>query len=338
MSSIDTLPNMETSDVDEQPLVSVVVPTYDRPEMLAEAVESVASQRYDEIELVVVDDASPTPAIDVLRERAPDDLRWRCHRHDRNRGANAARNRGIRESNGEILTFLDDDDRWAPEKIDAQVAAFRDGSEEVGVVLVGQRIVDETDGTTTVKSPALEGDATPELVAGETAGTFSTIAVRRSVVDAAGLPDEQFPALQDREWLVRLSCHCEFTSLQRPLVVRQFGDYEQISDEFESRRDTTYPLFVEKHQNLAAEHDREREFVAWLATTVAGAGLENGYYRDACKFAAKAIRTDPRFWTAYLYLVLALGGQHTHRSAVRFSRTVERVKRSVRSRRGSGLP
>lgn len=316
------------------PLVSVVLPTYDRPEMLVEAAESVASQQYPEIELIVVDDASPTPAADILEERGPTDLDWQCFRHEHNRGANAARNRGISESNGEILTFLDDDDRWLPEKIGAQVAAFRDGGGTTGVVLTGQRIVDECGETTALKLPTITGTVTAELMAGHVAGTFSSIAIRRSAVDAAGRPDERFPALQDREWLVRLSCHCEFASIQRPLVIRQFGEYDQISDDFESRRDTTYPLFVEKHLDLAAEHGREREFVAWLAISVAGSGLANGYYDEARQFAAKAIRTNPRLRIAYIHLTLALAGSRTHRSALQFSRTLTRLRCSLQQKLG----
>lgn len=311
----------------DAPLVSAILPTYDRPEMLAEAVESVAAQDYSPIELVVVDDASSTPAEDVVAAHAPDDLRWRCLRHERNRGANAARNTGLRESNGEVVAFLDDDDRWAAGKVSAQVSAFEAASEAVGVVLVGQRVVAEDGETTSVRLPELEGDATPGLVSDVVGGPFSTIAVRRSAVEAAGPPDERFPAWQDREWLVRLSRHCEFVSLREPLVIKRLGDYEQIGDEFELKRDVTYPLFLQKHRDLAADYDSERHFVASLAAGVAAAALSNGYYADARRFAAKAIRTDPRHRVAYLYLLLALGGGRTYASAARLKRSFGRLSR-----------
>jgi len=305
----------------DAPLVSVVLPTYDRPEMLAEAVESVANQRYDAVELLVVDDASPTPAEDVVAAAAPPDLRWRCLRHDRNRGANTARNTGIEAANGELLAFLDDDDRWRPEKLEAQVSTFREEGEDVGVVLVGQQFVHGGEETTT-RFPDVARDATADLLTDGVGGSFSTIAVRRRLVEAAGPPDERLPAWQDREWLVRLSCHCGFATVRRPLVVRRLGEYDQIGDSFEPKRDVTYPLFLEKHADLATEHGLESRFRASLSLNLASAGLANGYYRDARRFAARAIRCDPRLTSAYLYLALALGGRYTYDTAVRLKRTL----------------
>lgn len=310
---------MKTADPATPPLVSVVLPTYERPRMLAEAVESVAKQSYPNVELLVVDDGSSTPASTVLDECAPAGLEWQCLRHEENRGANAARNTGIRATAGDFVAFLDDDDRWMPETVASQVTALRGAGEEAGVALVGQRTINGND-ETAIRLPSVEGDATAGLIAGEPAGTFSTMLVRRSLVEDAGLPDERFPALQDREWMVRLSRHCTFVSVREPLVERRFGDYEQIDDAFEPKRDTTHPLFLEKHRELAAEYGCEPQFRAWLATTVAGTGLTNGYYSDARRFALQAIRSNPRARLAYLYLVLALGGNVTYRPAVRFAR------------------
>ena len=322
---------MKTSNGERRPLVSVVVPTYDRPGMLVEAVESVAAQRYPNIELIVVDDGSPTAAATVLEDWAPNDLTWRSLRHEENRGANAARNSGIRDASGDVIAFLDDDDRWLPETVAAQVAALDEA--EAGAVLVGQRMLSER-GEVTIRLPSVDGDATAALITGEPAGTFSTLAVRREAVDAAGLPDERFPALQDREWMVRLSQHCEFVSLREPLVERRFGDYDQINDDYQSKRDTTVPLFVDKHAELAAACGHERQFRAWLATSVAGSGLVNGSYDDARRFAARAIKTDPRSQLAYVYLLLALGGRITYRPAVRLARIGRKIKGRMPNRRG----
>lgn len=311
----------------ERPLVSVVIPTYNRPEMLVEAVESVAAQEYPNLELIVVDDGSRRPAREVLDESAPTELRWRCLRHDTNRGANAARNTGIREANGDVLAFLDDDDRWKPEKLEAQVSALRD--EGVGVAVVGQEFVTADGETSTTLLPDVGANATADLLGSATAGPFSTIAVESSAVEEAGLPDERFPAWQDREWLLRLSRHRRFGTVRRPLVVRRIGTYEQIGDRFESVRDVSYPLFVEKHRDLAATHGREREFLARRAMSIACAGLANGYYADARRYALKAIRTYPQLRASYLYFLLALVGPRAYQSASHLKRTVERTRRSL---------
>lgn len=320
---------MRTNVSDERPLVSVVLPTYARPEALVEAVESITSQTYPNIELLVVDDASPTPAREVLEERSIDDIQWRCLRHDSNRGANAARNTGIRESNGEFVAFIDDDDRWHPEKIDVQVSMFRDGGDEVGVALVAQKVTYEGQ-ETIVRVPEVGGDATPKLLEGKTGGTFSAIAVRRSVVDAAGLPDERFPSWQDREWLVRLSRHCEFAVDSRPLVLKRNGDHRQIGDGFEAKQNVSYPLFLEKHCELAAEYDLEQEFISSLTHILAVQGLQNHCHEEARRLALKTIRIDPGFSPAWLSLVLSLTTPRLYRSMARIRQSVVRFKRQFR--------
>ena len=300
----------------ETPLVSVILPTYDRPERLADAVESVATQRYGQIELIVVDDASPSPVEPVVAAAAPPSLQWRVVHHDQNRGANAARNTGIDAANGELLTFLDDDDEWLPDKLDSQLSAFRDGGDDVGVVLVGQQFVKDGE-ETVVRCPDVGSNATRGLLTDGVGGSFSTLAVRRSVVKAAGRPDERLPAWQDREWLVRLSRHCEFATVQRPLIIRRIGDYDQISDLFEPKRDITYPVFLERYSDLAAEYGVERRFKACLAQHLSRAALITGYYCDARRFAAKAIRLDPSLISAYVDLGLSFGGNYTYDAAAR---------------------
>ncbi len=307
--------------------MSVVVPTYGRPEFLPEAIESVVDQTYDEIELVVVDDCSPSPVEPQLDGVDTGDRTLRVVRHEENQGANAARSTGIEASDGEFVAFIDDDDVWLPEKVERQVAAFEDP--DVGLVATGLRY--ESHGEVThVLRPQVSGDATVDLLCGDPFGTFSTLMVRRSTVDAAGLPDERFPCWQDREWPIRLSRHGQVVSVREPLVVHRMGDHEQITDDFETKRDVAYPLFVETFRPLAADYgsDVERRLVAGRATAVAGSALKAGHYDDARRFAARAIRTDPTDHEGYLLLAVSLGGRPLFR-------TLQRVKRAVAGRRAT---
>ena len=105
--------NRSNSDA---PLVSVVLPTYDRPALVRKAVASVGAQTYPNVELLVVDDCSPTPVEQALEGLSlGPSIAVRVLRHEENRGGNAARNTGIRVAAGEYVAFLDDDDRWHPE-------------------------------------------------------------------------------------------------------------------------------------------------------------------------------------------------------------------------------
>jgi glycosyltransferase involved in cell wall biosynthesis len=105
------------------PEVSVVLPTHNRPRLLALTLDSVLWQEGVDVEVVVVDDGSSDDlrtAVDGLA-----DPRVRLIRHDRARGVSAARNRGVVEARGAWIAFVDDDDLWAPDKLLAQLAATR---------------------------------------------------------------------------------------------------------------------------------------------------------------------------------------------------------------------
>ncbi len=299
------------------PTTSVVIPTYDRPDMLEEAVESVFAQTYPNVEPIVVDDASPEPVAPRLRSTFEADLR--VIRHESNRGANAARNTGIDAASGPVVSFLDDDDRWAPEKLARQMEAFEAGPLSRGVVIVGQRYVDDNGNITHVRRPDVHGSATKDLLDGRSAGPFSTLAVRRETIEAAGLPDERFPSLQDREWLIRLSQHCTVGSIPDSLVIRRMGKHDQIGDQYAERRDRTYSLMREKHGPTASAYGVRDTFEAALARGVAASALRAGAYGDARRFALRALRYRPSL-ASVGYLLASLGGGLTYRSARRLSR------------------
>lgn len=101
--------------LDAGPLVSIVIPSFNRPELLRRALESLAAQLYHPLEAVVVNDAgcAVEPVVDEFRDR----LSLQLIEHDRNRYLAAARNSGIKAARGEYIGYLDDDDRLYPHHI-----------------------------------------------------------------------------------------------------------------------------------------------------------------------------------------------------------------------------
>ena len=120
------------------PAVSVILPTYNRSASLAAAARSVLDQSYRDLELLLVDDASAED-IPAVAETL-DDPRARYFRHDRNRGASAARNTGLAQARGRFIAFQDSDDLWLPDKLARQMALLEGLPEEVGVV-IGAKIL-----------------------------------------------------------------------------------------------------------------------------------------------------------------------------------------------------
>lgn len=106
------------------PLVSVIMPTYGRPNFLKKSIESVLNQTYSNFELIIVDDNSDEQlhnhTRDVINQYLPSN-RIKYFHDGINRGGALARNKGIELSSGEYITFLDDDDQYCPEKIKTQL-------------------------------------------------------------------------------------------------------------------------------------------------------------------------------------------------------------------------
>src|SRR3990172_13226391 len=102
------------------PKISVIIPTYNRAAYLAEALNSVISQTYKDFELIVVDDGSTDNTEEAVR-RFTVDIKYI---YQKNQGVSAARNRGISESGGEFLSFLDSDDLWEKRKLEKQIDFF----------------------------------------------------------------------------------------------------------------------------------------------------------------------------------------------------------------------
>ena len=114
------------------PLLSVVIPTRNRAQLVCEAIESALSQRHGQVEVIVVDDGSTDNTADVIAER------FRSHvqvlRHEERRGAGASRNTGIRAARGHLVAFLDDDDLWLPGKLDAEISVLEQFPDAKAVV------------------------------------------------------------------------------------------------------------------------------------------------------------------------------------------------------------
>jgi glycosyltransferase involved in cell wall biosynthesis len=173
------------------PLVSVVVPVFDGAAFLGEALASVAAQTYAPVETIVVDDGSRDASAEIAA-RAP---RVRLLRQA-NAGVAAARNRGVREASGEVLAFLDQDDRFTPDKLARQLAALL-ADPGLGFCLAHQRLF--LDGVTSPPSWVR-----PQWLAAPIAGILpGTLVVRRSAFDRIGPFLESEPVSSDSDWFMR---------------------------------------------------------------------------------------------------------------------------------------
>lgn len=211
-----------TLPVDDRPTprVSVVIPTYNRAALAPRAIESVLRQTFRDLEVIVVDDASPDDTRTAVERFA--DPRVRYVGLAKNKGQWHAENVGIARARGEWVAFLDDDDEWLPEKLEKQIArADAAGDPRVGVVYSGTLMYGKQGlQTPGPLEPLPEGDVRVQLLSPMMPSTPSVYMVRRGALLAVGGFDESLAGAQDRDLWIRLSMASHpFAAVQERLAI-----------------------------------------------------------------------------------------------------------------------
>lgn len=197
------------------PLVSVVIATYNMAKYLGEAVESVLSQTYTNVEIIIVDDGS-TDDTSALVTRWANDRRVRCIRQ-RNLGQSRAKNQGISLAAGEYVAFLDADDRWTPRKLEQQIVLFNEHP-DVAVVYSDKQLIDEYgDKLKGGEAKCPQGRITSDLLV-DNYVNFGSAVVRREVLEEFGGFDETLPMSIDYDLWLRISTVYEFRCVEEPLL------------------------------------------------------------------------------------------------------------------------
>ena len=214
------------------PRVSVVIPTYNRVDVLPRAIESVLSQSESDLELLIVDDGSTDDTQEFLSSY--EDPRVRSVVHGTNRGANVARNTGIQEATGTYIAFLDSDDEWHPRKLERQLGVLESRSEEwvaaycdydIRVAGTGGRV--EMLGARVLArgKPSSPQEGGEELMGAILAddvqpGAGSTLLVRTDIARKIGGFDESLDRFQDPEFVLRILREGNVAYVDEPLVTR----------------------------------------------------------------------------------------------------------------------
>lgn len=310
------------------PLVSVIIPTHNRPERLKKAIASVDKQLYENIELIIVDDASEVPAEEIVKDLRFENISLsNIHRFDENRGANAARNKGVDLSTGEYLSFLDDDDAWREQKISKQVDEFWRSDENVGLVYTGMSY-QENGELIRERLPSISGNVTKNLLTGDFISPFSAIMVKSEVPKKVGRLDERFPSWQDREWYIRISKSYKFKAIAEPLTIHRVGNPDQITYNYDEKLQVSLPLLLEKHLSLAEEYGlfTKMEMLSCYYSLLGRTAMITENYSDARWLLLKSIAYNPLNTDSYAPLLATIGGSYTYKPSKRMKRYLSKER------------
>ena len=312
---------IQFGDSISMPTVSVVIPTYNRADVLPRTIDSVLSQSYDDFECIVVDDASTDDTEAVVSSY--DDDRLRYLQHDENRGANAARNTGIRAATGIYVSFLDSDDEFLPENLVVTTAALEKRPDCAGVFTSFRSV---RNGRVENVSVARPGEMPFERICSENAiGGFTCVMFRRDVFDSVGVLDESLMSYQDWDLFVRVIESHEMVGINEVLATHHLHR-DRISSN-KRRKFDGQDRFLEKHGDKLTQAGR-----ANLQYARGFVYADHGEYEQAARAFRAAFRQYPyNPWYCYHYLTARCGG-YVFSNALSLKKRAKRAAYSLKRR------
>jgi glycosyltransferase involved in cell wall biosynthesis len=211
----------------QTPLVSVIIPTYNRKEMTVEAVRSVLDQTYPHLECLVLDGGSSDKTLETLRSAFKSSIR--IYENIKG-GVSAARNFGIRNSKGPLIAFLDSDDVWKKKKLEKQVA-FLNQCREFTICQTMEIWMRQGRRVNPGEVHKKTGGAIFSQSLERCMVTPSSVLLRRSLLDEVGLFDEELPVCEDYDLWLRITARFPVGLLREDLLIRNGGRPDQLSSQ-----------------------------------------------------------------------------------------------------------
>lgn len=202
------------------PTVSVIIPTYNRAHLVAQAIRSVLDQIFPDFEIIVVDDASADGTEKVVKGFG--DSRIHYLRHEQNRGAPWSRNSGAEMARGEYLAFLDSDDIWYSEMLERQLTVLLSLPPAVGMTCCSM-IRREGESHTILRPGRRDLTFDENLMYGNGICTSSFV-VRKAAFQAVGGFDVKFSSFQDFDFLLRMLAKYRIEAVDDVLVEYRLGN------------------------------------------------------------------------------------------------------------------
>ncbi len=224
-ASLDSREFQQVSHLKPSPLVSIIIPTFNRSRFLPRAIESVLCQTFQDFELVIVDDGSTDKTFSIVKAFRDPRIRYEFQP---NQGVSSARNLGIKNSAGTFLAFLDSDDEWMPSKLEKQLEALEDNP---GYMIVHTDEIWIRNGRKLNQKNKhrkyggwIFSRCLPLCVISP-----SSVLLHRKVFSSIGDFNEKLPVCEDYELWLRISSRYPVLLLDQPLLKKYGGHPGQLS-------------------------------------------------------------------------------------------------------------
>jgi glycosyltransferase involved in cell wall biosynthesis len=288
------------------PLVIVIISTYNRAQKLRSALRSVVNQTYNNLEIIVIDDGSTDNTSEVVKNFKDKRIKYL---YKKNSGPYDSRNYAIRRSKGDYIAFLDDDDQYLPQKIEMQVE-FMQKHKEYGFCYGNLKILKNRKSHLIISKEKentyinLLLDGTGSYV------TIQTILLKRSVVKKTGLFRLDIKRAEDYDYWLRCAKKFKFGYIDKPLAIYKLHDSNITKDHDKILKWMSFVRLI--HLKKLKKSDIPKKYLKkyqWELNFHQGRVL---YYKNKYKKAIphflSAIKTDYTKITAYIFLIQSIFG------------------------------
>lgn len=285
--------------------VSVIITTYKRSDMLERAIESVLNQTYKNIEVVVVDDndssSNHRKETSKIMQKYSSNLKVKYIKHEKNKNGAAARNTGIQNSSGMIVTFLDDDDWYLEEKVEKQVNYLLTNKEYKAVYCGWHRDKE-------IISPTLKGDLTFELLSGRNIIYTNAIMMWKDIILEFGGWDERFLRNQEAVFLLRFFKKGYKIGVI-PNVLVEFDISDRSNALNGKKNEEAYKFYLSEHEDMIEKCEQSmknarKNIYCYRYRGILLNYLKNKEITNCIKIYIKMIMNYPIMFNKYLIIYI----------------------------------
>lgn len=217
--------------MNQNELVSVIIPTYNRNWCIKRAIDSVLGQDYPYIEVIIVDDGSSDETLDTIYQYLENEKVYLLHTP--HRGVSAARNKGIAKARGQWICFLDSDDEWLSHKISSQMDFAHNNP--LYKIIHGEEIWVRNGKRVNPKLRHRKGGGNQfERSLELCVISPSTVMIHRDLFEKVGMFDEEMIVCEDYDLWLRITLHYPVGFINDPLIVKYGGHEDQLSHQYKA--------------------------------------------------------------------------------------------------------
>ncbi len=269
--------------------ISIIIPTYNRADLLPRTINSVLNQTLQDFELFIIDDGSTDTTAEIVDQFIKKDSRIKYIRQENSGGAASPKNNAIQFCTGKYIAYLDHDDEWFPAKLEKQYNLFEQSMKKLGLVSCNVLMIKNKhiEGIHQISKYKSIEDVL--LHAGDYAFSNSSMMIPRAVINIVGPRDENLKIFEDLDFTIRVVLAGYDIDFVDETLVNYYIEETNFSKDFK-RASPDYERFISKYKTLLEKYPK---IFAVYHRHLGTMHLLAGETSEARKSFADSIRMDP---------------------------------------------